>query len=135
MKFPRYTREQKLSSKLSDADVLNIRIERAVYFTTYAALSRKHRVSISTIIACLHPVKRKMDYKRYISPEQNRERTKRYLKRKKMVQPEINEYIASHTKEKMASDPEYHRKRLTDINRSQRKRKLAKSNPRCTGGR
>ena len=121
MKYPRYTREQKLNSKLSTIDVLNIRGEYAIGFCTHKSLAIKHNVSVSTIKQCINPIKRKQDSKAYITIEQNRERQKRFLERKKRLQPEIIDYMSFFIKNKVDNDPEYRKKRIADVYRSQKK--------------
>ena len=124
MKYPRYTRKQKLSCKLTEEDVLNIRGEDAIGFCTHKSLARKYRVSVPTIKQCINPVKRKQDWRAYITPQQNRERVRKFLIRKKRLQPEIIKYINGFIKEKMDNNPEYRKKRLGDIYKSQAKARL-----------
>lgn len=121
MKYPRYTRKQKLSAKLTKRDIFNIRNEYSIGFCSYKSLARKYKVAESTIRECIKPTKRKQDSRAYITPQQNSERQKIFLERKKRLQPEITKYMSMFIKNKMANDPEYRKKRLADIYRSQTK--------------
>ncbi len=115
MEYPRYTREQKLSCKLTEKDIVNMREEYFLFSVSYKVLANKYRVSRSTVFYYIHPRKREQDCRDYITPEQNRERVKKFLIRKKKLQPEIRRYNYIFIKEKMANDPEYRKKRLKAI--------------------
>lgn len=50
MKYPRYTREQNLACKLSDADIVSIRRDYETALVTTRALAEKYKVSQTTIM-------------------------------------------------------------------------------------
>lgn len=121
-KYPRYTREQKLNCKLTDKDIKNIRKDREAGFT-YKHLAYKYEVCLTTVAYWITGVRyvNKYSWKKYITPEQNRKRAKTFLQRKKILQPGMNNYFKLYIKAKVINDPEYRKKRIADVAKSQKK--------------
>lgn len=136
MKFPRYTREQKKSTKLSDGQIKNIR-ERRKEGDSYKSIAQEFSVSQSVVYWWCLPDKERIRRRRQYYEttrdagkleKHDPKKYKTYLKRKKVINPDVMEYknessleYARNNKEKKSAySKEYRKKnkaRLDENNR------------------
>lgn len=111
IKYPRYTREQKLNCKLTENDIEEILKLHSQGFTG-AWLAKKFGVVKSTIYRYTNPEnakiydKKRRLYGKYRTKEQLSQTNKNFRKRKKQIQPQWCEFMKFARKNYKMNNPE-----------------------------
>lgn len=93
MKYPRYTREQKLSCKLTEEDIENIRRDFKSGLLGIRELGRKYKVRHYAILYWTNEDFRQREIKRVKTGKETKESRRKQFQRKWLIQPAYRDYV------------------------------------------